>query len=98
MAARKIGSHSARSGRSREWNITARLVPPRMNTAGRDNSDMGASSVGRRIASGGIWVKLDVTREHGHDIAIRLVGSLRAAVRRAAVAAVRRAHRVDPAR
>src|SRR6185295_4364115 len=41
IAARKIGSHSARSGRSRAWNITARLVPPRMKTAGRDSSGMG---------------------------------------------------------
>src|SRR3954451_21160115 len=34
IAARKIGSHCGRGGRSRAWNITARLVPPRMKTAG----------------------------------------------------------------
>ena len=35
MALRKRVSHSARSaGRSRRWNISALLVPPRMNTAG----------------------------------------------------------------
>src|SRR5665213_3924168 len=46
ISARNIGSHSARSSRSRAWNITARLVPPRMNTAGREM---------RGMAHGGIW-------------------------------------------
>ena len=44
MAARKIGSHWPRSGRSRWWNMTARLVPPRMKTAGRARSGMWESS------------------------------------------------------
>src|SRR5215472_1294652 len=79
IAARKIGSHSARSGRSRAWNITARLVPPRMNTAGMASCGMDASLAWRSrepfdVASAGAqrrgaadWVD-DVAADHQIDV------------------------------
>jgi hypothetical protein len=42
----------------RAWNITARLVPPRMNTAGSENSGIVASGVDGRIVGDGWSVKL----------------------------------------
>ena len=53
IAARKIGSQEARSGKSFRWNITARLVPPRMNTAGRASSDILVLLSGQHFIAGG---------------------------------------------
>ena len=73
MAARKIESHAPRSGKSFARNITARLVPPRMNTAGRASNGIvvllngwelvfGPSLLGAGTAASWIWmnVLLDV--------------------------------------